>query len=545
MTSPFVTIRALAALLAISSSLTYAQTTTASADTTRYTSRSTLKLARRYVGQDFMNQFDFFTDDDPTQGFVNYVSKSDASSASLVDVQSDNTFIMRADSSSIATGRGRDSIRISSKDKFADGVYILDMNHMPVGCGTWPAFWTVTKDGWPVGGEIDILEGANGLPLPGSAAFEATTGLSNTSLPQIANVAALHTSQTCDLAGGTYMSGSQGIAQCSAYVSGNTGCGVRMTDPGNGTYGGPINAVGGGWYAMWRDLKNSGGVYVYFWPRTSPNVPEDVRNFNTATTNTAGWGIPAANLSVPSCTGDFNNHVIVFDLTFCGDYAGATYASTGCPGSCQNFVRNFPAAFSEAYWSVNSLRVYTTSGKPASGSGLSTGAIVGIVVGVVAALVIAGLVFWRYKTSRRRRQENQIMMADDPSAIPEGPYTFLASRKPRLGPTTLAPGRTARHLLDGETPSGSVTPAKGQPSGGGIYGQSLSGSGSGSDASIKVPDTSTFIAPHARDSSMRSSFSATAQSSPAKTPAKNSFVARAAAKEQTPTKPLGGSSWIG
>nr|XP_031859225.1 uncharacterized protein CI109_005421 [Kwoniella shandongensis]KAA5526297.1 hypothetical protein CI109_005421 [Kwoniella shandongensis] len=549
--------RAITTLLLVSSSLapyTSAQSTTSSADATRYTSKSTLKLARRYIGNDFMDKFDFFTADDPTQGYVNYVSKSDASDASLVDVQSDNTFIMRADSSNTASGRGRDSVRISSKEKFADGVYILDLNHMPVGCGTWPAFWTVTKDGWPAGGEIDILEGANGLPLAGSAAYNATTGLSANPLPQIANVAALHTSETCELQGGTYMSGSQGLSQCSAYVSGNTGCGVRMTDPGNGTYGGPINGVGGGWYAMWRDLKNSGGVYVYFWPRTSPNVPEDVRNPNTATTNTANWGIPAANLTVP-CRGDFNNHVIVFDITFCGDYAGSTYASTGCPSSCRNFVQNFPAAFSEAYWSLNSLRVYTASGKAASGASLSTGAIVGIVIGAVAALVIAGLVFWRYKTSRNKRRQNKVMMDNDPAVIPEGPYTFLASRKPRLGPTTLAPGRTARHLLDGETPSGAasatalgnVTPLRGAGAG------TSRGSPSGSDSSFKHyhenPTPTSFLPAviHTRDASTRSSFSAP---SPAKqsvkaSPAKNSFVAKAAGRESTPTKAIGGSSWIG
>lgn len=48
-----------------------------------------------------------------------------------------------------ATGRGRNSVRIVSKDSFADGVYVLDVDHIPVGCGAWPAFWTTTRSGWP------------------------------------------------------------------------------------------------------------------------------------------------------------------------------------------------------------------------------------------------------------------------------------------------------------------------------------------------------------------------------------------------------------
>jgi hypothetical protein len=33
-------------------------------------------------------------------------------------------------------GKGRDSVRLVSNDEYGDGVYIFDINHMPVGCGT-------------------------------------------------------------------------------------------------------------------------------------------------------------------------------------------------------------------------------------------------------------------------------------------------------------------------------------------------------------------------------------------------------------------------
>jgi hypothetical protein len=62
-----------------------------------------------------------------------------------------STFVMRADSTKVIPNdkgvRGRDSIRIASKKRYGDSVLVLDLTHMPVGCGTWPAFWSVTADG--------------------------------------------------------------------------------------------------------------------------------------------------------------------------------------------------------------------------------------------------------------------------------------------------------------------------------------------------------------------------------------------------------------
>ena len=69
---------------------------------------------------------------------------------------------MRADSTKVVSpsDRGRDSIRITSQKAYDDSVIVLDIAHMPEGCSTWPAFWTISQSGpWPKGGEIDILEG--------------------------------------------------------------------------------------------------------------------------------------------------------------------------------------------------------------------------------------------------------------------------------------------------------------------------------------------------------------------------------------------------
>lgn len=77
--------------------------------------------------------------------------------------------------------------------------------------------------------------------------------------------------------------------------------------------------------------------------------------------SSATFGTPTAyfpsttNCSIPSHFGPNN---IIFDLTLCGDWAGNTYATSGCPGTCVDYVNNEPEAFVNAYWSVNAVRVY-------------------------------------------------------------------------------------------------------------------------------------------------------------------------------------------
>ena len=134
-----------------------------------------------YIGYGFLIGFDWETVNDPTNGRVNYVDQPTALWSNLTwgmlhyfsldnpsptdltrKIASDDTFVMRADDFKTvpAAARGRDSIRIQSKNSYNDSVMVLDLSHMPEGCATWPAFWTNNAPGpWPQGGEIDIIEG--------------------------------------------------------------------------------------------------------------------------------------------------------------------------------------------------------------------------------------------------------------------------------------------------------------------------------------------------------------------------------------------------
>jgi len=295
-------------------------------------------IQEKHEGTTFFNYYNFFTANDPTHGYVNYVDYNTAVSQGLIQTGS-NYVIMRADDKNIASGRGRNSIRIETKTQFTRGLYIIDLQHMPTGCATWPAFWTVGPS-WPNGGEIDIIEGVN---------------------KQTAVDTTLHTSDGCTMCNeaanftGTWGKGPNGNNACNCYINApnqysNQGCGIT----------GAANTMGPGFN------NNKGGVYatewtnnyisVWYWPRNS--IPADITSGNP---NPPSWGKAYAWFSFGTyCSSShFTNNVVVFDLTFCGDWAGANFAAD-CPGlgACNTYVQNNPSAFSEAYWYVDYVAIY-------------------------------------------------------------------------------------------------------------------------------------------------------------------------------------------
>ncbi|KAI9875363.1 MAG: hypothetical protein M1830_008581 [Pleopsidium flavum] len=225
---------------------------------------------------------------------------------------------------------------------------------MPGGvCGTWPAFWTVGPD-WPNNGEIDIFEGVN----------QATN-----------NLMSMHTSKNCTVAG----SGETGtLVTNDCFVNaagqpGNSGCGV--TSAYTDSYGTGFNNGQGGVYATeWT----SDAIKIWFFPRGS--IPASIR---AGVPDTTTFGTPAANFQ-GSC--DINSHFAdqqivrfrprqeaqlafvenankeqVFDTTFCGDYAGNVWTSGSCStraATCVEYVANNPSAFTDVFWSINSLNVF-------------------------------------------------------------------------------------------------------------------------------------------------------------------------------------------
>ncbi|GLB34452.1 putative glycoside hydrolase family 16 protein [Lyophyllum shimeji] len=291
------------------------------------------QLSDSIVGRAFYDAFDFQAIDDPTHGRVNYVDRSTAQNRNLTYAAGD-TFIMRADFTKTLDpdGPGRDSVRIRSKNVYTTHVAVFDVRHMPQGCGTWPAVWTTSEVGWPNGGEVDIVEGVNDLTP---------------------NSVTLHTGPGCTMPAWRRETGTSTQLDCNAAVNGNTGCGVKLNT--EQSYGPRFNAAGGGWYAVERTPTF---IKVWFWSRNDWSVPADVRNGND-NVNTDSWGIPSAFFPNDSCDIEqhFNEHNIIINLTFCGDWAGSVYPSS-CPSTCVDQVNNNPADFENAYFDLASLRVY-------------------------------------------------------------------------------------------------------------------------------------------------------------------------------------------
>ncbi|KAF7361946.1 putative glycosidase C21B10.07 [Mycena venus] len=303
---------------------------------------SSYSIRDSYMGFQFLDTWRWETEDDPTHGRTNYLDKNTSISLNLT-VASNTSFIMRADNVNMVPpaerGESKEPANILPLRPYGDSLIMLDLWHMPTGCATWPAFWTVSKAGpWPHGGEVDIIEGVNN---------------------NANNLASLHTTANCNMTQIREQSGQTISTQCDASYNYNQGCGVSFTK--RNSYGRPFNLNGGGYYVMRR---GECGIFVWFWSRRDPSVPPEVsQGLNTVNPDPSFWGEPDAVFPTDSCDypSHFDAHSIVFDLTFCGDWAGSPSAynsDTGCPGNCIDFVNNNPRAFDEAYWEIGSLRVY-------------------------------------------------------------------------------------------------------------------------------------------------------------------------------------------
>lgn len=283
-----------------------------------------------YEGKSFFDRWSFFDQGDPTHGAVNFTDAQTAFANGLAYVTDDNVVIMKGDNTTwLPAGAVRESVRISSTTLYNTGLFILDLNRAPWGCGVWPAFWTCGPN-WPYGGEIDILEGVHDNEH---------------------NQVTWHTGPGCNLTPNDNFTGSVvGELDCDGTISGNPGCGI--TEWSSASYGPYFDSQGGGVFAMKWDEE---GIAVWNFYRAA--IPEDITDGNSP--NPSGWGQPAAQLSPQGCNplSFFSNHSIIFDITFCGDWAGNSYATSGCPGTCAERVQD-PSNFVNASWEINSLKVY-------------------------------------------------------------------------------------------------------------------------------------------------------------------------------------------
>ena len=177
----------------------------------------------------------------------------------------------------------RDSIRLEGKRRFNRGLFIIDVRHMPAGCGMWPAFWLTDEANWPVNGEIDIVEGVN-YQSQAKTALHSTKGCVMDDVP-----AGTMTGEWDSAVGipdkktGIPDMTMRYAQNCFVYDPHqwlNQGC--VAVDQQNGTLGMPLNLKGGGVYALeWDPMYRHIRTWVFTPHKKVPaNLRDAIRTAN-------------------------------------------------------------------------------------------------------------------------------------------------------------------------------------------------------------------------------------------------------------------------
>jgi hypothetical protein len=324
-------------------------------------------LVDDYTGNDyadFFNKFSFWNTNsqaDPTRGFVQYASQSDAWNKGLIG--NGGNIYMGVNDPTYNPGNGRAVVRLTSNKSYTSGTLVAaDIAHMvnspshpppppkkkhqtnrnkqPDGiCGTWSAFWmTSSTPKWPTEGEIDIIEQAN-----------------NANSIQMS----LHVSNQqgkCNIATSVSMKAKRDRWNDCTH-EGQGGCDAN--DPLKHSFGSVFNQDNGGVYAMeWANNR----IKTFFFPRDG--IPSGDSGPLGNHPHPSTWGTPTTDFG-RSC--DLQAHVknqrIVINTDFCGDWAGDDWSRSGCAAStgestCKAYVQKNPSAFTNAFWTFKSLQVF-------------------------------------------------------------------------------------------------------------------------------------------------------------------------------------------
>jgi len=226
---------------------------------------------------------------------------------------------------------------------------MIDALHIPYGCSVWPSFWTLgPQTTWPGSGEIDIIEGINGMEN---------------------NQVAVHTPRGCTQPAVTTQSGTTTNVDCSS----SSGCLVRENQA--NSYGKSFAKAGGGVFVLQLEAA---GIKIYFFSR--PDIPANIQQATTSSQiDTSTWGIPTANY--PNTTCDIQKHFppqeLILLTTLCGVWAGVpAFYQSSCKsptGSCvaDNVIGN-GSNYLNAYWEIKYIRAYLNEDMPLPTSSASS-----------------------------------------------------------------------------------------------------------------------------------------------------------------------------
>jgi len=310
------------------------------------------QMVKNYSGPSFYQNFDFFSETDPSNSFAKYVDLTTANDSGFAGytVSPDWPYpvYLGVDYKTI-TPTGRPSVRLEGRDTFNHSLIVADIRHMPYGCGTWPAFWLLGQGlKWPKAGEIDIVEGINNQSN-NTMVLHVDSGVS------VANLTSAYN-------GNTQMAGTITNLDCSLDSAGSTGCAAKASW---NNYGAGYNAQGGGVVVT---EFTSRAITIWSFPRN--NTPQDILDGKPnphPLYNGSHWGAPEAKF-VPSINSSFDEHFFnlkpIFNTAFCGPWIDEGWNTSECASlapTCTEYVANNPAVFEGAYWAIGGLQVYVPS----------------------------------------------------------------------------------------------------------------------------------------------------------------------------------------
>lgn len=344
------------------------------------------KLLERQEGADFFDYYTFFDGEDSlgSAGYNTYVGKKEAMKLGLANVTTEDGIDYVYMSSTPTEDGPRSSVRLEGKRRFDRGLFILDLEHMPAGCGVWPAFWLTDEEHWPDNGEIDIVEGVNTQtraktalhtsescsmyghvsPFSHTGEWDSATGIPNTWTGQPDNETHVPADNCWNYAPHQWF---------------NQGCVAVNTEP--DTIGEPLNANGGGIYALEWDPEAG---HIKSWVFPTGLVPDNLQDVldgpSTVVPEPETWDLPYAYFAIgdkSGCSSDhFKNMRIVLNLAFCGTVAGnrflmdcpekAAFAATLLDEDkatdswalCNAYIESNPKELEEAYWKIRGSYVF-------------------------------------------------------------------------------------------------------------------------------------------------------------------------------------------
>jgi hypothetical protein len=356
----------------------------------------TYVLKEAHHGRAFWNFYEFSDGPDSlgSAGYNTYVSRQRAEQLNIMSIEEDDDgveyVVMK---SALGTGprddhgnRFRESIRLEGKTRFDKGLIVLDVRHMPSGCGVWPAFWTTDEEKWPDHGEIDIVEGINTQDVVKTALHTSDQCSMYAHVPRWAWSGEWDTATGIPDTFTGQLNYNVNVEADNCWVMAphqwqNQGC-VAVSNE-TGTIGSSMNEIGGGAYVLEWDPDNG---YIKSWVFKNGQLPKNLietmdsadqsngKKTDVVTPDPSSWGVPYAYFAIgggSGCSADhFLNHHLVINLAFCGTVAGNRFQQD-CPAlyeqynvhndsvlTCNAYIDSNPEVLSEAYWKIRGVYLY-------------------------------------------------------------------------------------------------------------------------------------------------------------------------------------------